>query len=208
MNKKTRFISPARKGRRHRTLALTVAIVLTGVFVLLCQFIPLSDASSRLDAFPMQGTYFASREIPADPVETPVLGEARLMKRVCQTATQRFILSVIDGTRNRHAVHDPAYCLRGAGWEITGSETIPLPGGEAAKLTLTKAGRTTEAVYWFSDGKKRQASAIAQWLGAAARRLTFGGSGPAPVLVLLFPEEGSGLDWPELWREVPELWTL
>ncbi len=200
--------SPSGAPPRRRRRFLIWAVVVTGAFVLLCQFIPLSDASSRLDAFPLRGEEFASREIPADPVEAPVIGEARLMKRLCQTETQRILLSVIDGTRNRHATHDPSYCLRGAGWEVTGSETIQVPGGEAAKVTLEKDGQSTEAVYWFSDGQTRHASPSLHWFRSALRRLTFGGSGPAPVLVLLSPGEGSSPDWPLFWKQAPELWRL
>lgn len=199
---------PAPALPRSRRRALTAAVVITGLFVVLCQFIPLKDASDRLDAFPLTGQAFASREIPADPVELPVIGEARMMKRLCQTGSQRFVISVIDGTRNRHAVHDPAYCFRGAGWEVTSSEPLSIPGGDGAKLKLTKDGKTTEAVYWFSNGSERHASAMSSWFSAASRRLTFGQSGPAPVLVLLFSPDATPLEWSQIWKDVPELWWL
>ena len=194
----------APRGRRWLTLAVGVAACLLIGF----QFIPLPDAAGRIDAFPVRGANYASRDLPLEPAEQDIMGEARLVKRLCQTPSQRVVVSIIDGTRNRHAVHDPAYCLRGGGWKITGQEQLAVPGGHAAKLTLTKAGQSAEALFWFTDGRNRHVSPTSLWLASAARRLTFGQSGPAPLLVLIFPVEGVTPDWSRLWTEMPELGEL
>ena len=198
-------VTPAALPWRRR---LTIAVVATAGLLVMFQFIPLRDAAARIDAFPLRGANFASRELPLEPGEQAIMGEARLVKRLCQTASQRVVVSIIDGTRNRHAVHDPAYCLRGGGWEITTREQLAIPGGQAAKLTLTKAGQRAEALFWFSDGRTRHVSPTTLWLASAARRLTCGKSGPAPVLVLVFPVEGGTPDWSRLWEEMPELGQL
>lgn len=197
---------PASPLRRHPWL--TAAVVLTAIFLGLCRFHSLPDATDRLNALPTHGPGFASRAISSDPAEAAVIGEARLMKKLCQTTTQQVTLSVIDGTKNRHATHDPAYCLRGSGWAVRDSSLIAVPGGEGTLLTLTKDGNTTQAVFWFSDGASRHSSPVKHWWNSAFRRLTFGRSGPAPVLVMMFPTEGTTADWPKLWVEMPELWKL
>ncbi|MDB6071731.1 MAG: hypothetical protein JWL81_2902 [Verrucomicrobiales bacterium] len=198
--------TPAPTLRRHPWL--TAAVVLTAIFLGLCRFHTLTDANDRLNAFPDRGPAFASRAIPQDPAEQAVIGEARLMKKLCQTATQQVTLSVIDGTKNRHATHDPAYCLRGAGWAVSETSLIAIPGGEGTLLTLTKEGKSTQAAFWFSDGATRHSSPVKHWWHSAVRRLTFGRSEPAPVLVMIFPTEGTSADWPKLWKEIPELWSL
>jgi len=187
---------------------MIAVVLLTAAFLWLVRVSNPADAGSRLDAFPVQGSAFASRVLPVEPAEKTVIGAARLLKRLCQTATQQVALSVIDSTLNRHAAHDPAYCLRGAGWEVSHRQTVSLPGGEGVHLRLNRGGETTEAVYWFSDGEHRHGSPARHWLQSALRRLTPGSDRPAPVLVLLFPTGGSTADWPRLWQEIPELWRL
>lgn len=200
--------APARSTPLRRHPWLTAAVVLTALFLGLCRFHSLPDASDRLDHFPSRGPGFASRAIPADPAELAVIGEARLMKKLCQTSTQQVTLSVIDGTKNRHATHDPAYCLRGSGWSVSNTSLIAVPGGEGTLLTLTKEGKTTQAAFWFSDGTTRHSSPVKHWWHSAVRHLTFGKSEPAPILVMMFPTEGTSADWPKLWKEMPELWGL
>ena len=44
----------------------------------------------------------------------------------------RMTLNVIEGTHNRHAVHNPSYCFAGAGWKIEYPENIDLSHEEGA----------------------------------------------------------------------------
>lgn len=197
------------RSRQHRLRQwLTIAVGVAAVVLVLFQFIQLPDAAGRIDAFPLRGSTFASRDLPVEPAERAIMGEARLVKRVCQTASQRVIVSIIDGSRNRHAVHDPAYCLRGSGWTITAQEPLGVLGGQAVKLSLAKSGQHTEALFWFTDGRSRHFSPMTQWLQSALRRLTFGKSGPAPLLILIFPADGVTPNWARLWAEIPELGQL
>jgi hypothetical protein len=172
-------------------------------------FIPLTDASARLNAFPLKGARYASREVPLDAAEIPVIGAARCIKRLCQTPTQRVLISIIDGTRNRHAMHDPEYCLRGSGWLTSARHTFAIPGGTACRLELKKDSLASEAVFWFSNGKDRHDSPAKVWLQSAARRLSFGKGGPAPVLILISPAiPGTPVNWQALIEEMPELANL
>jgi hypothetical protein len=182
-------------------------VLITALLLLLFRFSNPPDATARLDHFPERGAAFASRVLEPEPAEQTVIGAARLMKRLCQTATQQVVLSVIDSTLNRHAAHDPSYCLRGAGWTVVTKETLAVPGGEAVKLSLQRGKESIQAVYWFSDGTHRHGSPARHWLTSALLRLTPGSAPPAPVLVLLFPATGTA-DWPLLWKEIPELWAL
>ena len=118
------------------------------------------------------------------------------------------VLMVIDGARNRHAVHDPTYCFRGAGWEIAGDRPFELPGGTGKILSLHKGNETREAVYWFSDGCDRHAQVTRCWWQMALRRLTFGKSGPDPVLVLIQPLDNGEFDGRSLEIKLPQLFEL
>jgi len=159
------------------------------------ELFPLPDASDRLDELPDSGTLFSSRDLSLTPVENSTLGQAQTLKRFYQFDRHRFILVAIDGSKNRHAVHDPKYCLTGSGWKIQAREAFDIEGGRADLLRLSRKGLKREALYWFSDGSSRHASVIRYWLQATIRRLTFGRSGPEPVLVILQSIGSDRPDW-------------
>jgi hypothetical protein len=115
------------------------------------------------------------------------------------------IMVAIDGSRNRHAIHDPTFCFRGAGWVISKGGEFPVPGGHAKLLTLRKEGRTIEVMYWMSDGRTRYGSALHYWWQTTLRRLTLGHSGEEPILFVLQPATGDSLDWQLLFQQFPEL---
>jgi len=171
-----------------------IAIVLGAVW----QFFPLRDASARLNRMPRLGPGFACRDVPLDPYEATLFKRVSTLKRLCRFRGQRFVLLAVDGSRNRHAVHDPVYCFRGAGWQVVLQEMLPIEGGAVKRIRLRRAGRETEAVSWFSDGTVRHVSALAYWRQTTLRRLTLGWSGEEPVLVILQP---FGTDRPD-WREI------
>ena len=188
---------------------LLYGVALTALIMAAASFIPLTDASARLNAFPLKGARYASREVPLDAAEIPVIGQARCIKRLCQTPTQRVLISIIDGTRNRHAMHDPEYCLRGSGWLTTARHSLTIPGGAACRLELKKDSLASEAVFWFSNGHSRHGSPAKVWIQSAARRLSFGQGGPAPVLILISPAiPGTPINWQTLIEEMPELANL
>jgi hypothetical protein len=200
--------APAANTSSSRRILL-YGVAITALIMAAASFIPLTDASARLNAFPLKGARYASREIPLDPAEIPVIGPARCIKRLCQTPTQRVLISIIDGTRNRHAMHDPEYCFRGSGWLSTERHSFAIPGGTACRLELKKDSLASEALFWFSNGQSRHSSPAKVWLQSAARRLSFGLGGPAPVLILISPAiPGTPINWQTLIEEMPELANL
>lgn len=175
---------------------------------LLGEFVRLPDAGNRLDAFPLSGFGFAGREMPLNEHERAIFGQARVVKRLYQVGRQRVVVQIVDATRDRHAVHDPMFCFRGAGWETAARRDLPVPGGTALQLGLRRGASVAEAVVWFSNGHDRHASAPRHWRETVLRRLTLGRSGPEPVLVILQPMNGETIDWPELVDRFPALFDL
>jgi hypothetical protein len=184
---------------------LWTALVLALLLSLVWQFVPLRDASARLDAIPLSGFGFAGRDLPLAEVEASIYKPARVLKRIYAVGRQQVIVIAIDGSRNRHAIHDPTFCFRGAGWTIGGYRDIPVPGGAARLLSLSKEGRTIEAMYWMSDSRNRYTSAMHYWWQTTMRRLTLGNSGEEPILFVLQPANADSLDWEKLLEQFPQL---
>jgi len=181
--------------------ALSLALALSLVW----QFVPLRDASARLNALPLNGLGFQGRDLPLADVEKAIYSPARVLKRIYQVGRQQVIVVAIDGSRNRHAIHDPTFCFRGAGWTIGAARDLPVPGGYVRVLSLTKDGRQIEAMYWLSDGQTRHASALEYWWQTTWRRLTLGHSGAEPILFVLQPVNRESLDWELLLEQFPSL---
>ena len=102
--------------RRWLWVGLGVSVLLT----LLWNWVPRGEPSQRLRVLPKAGLGFASRDLPLNETEVQVYRQAEAVKRFYQARGQRFILTVVDGSRNRHAVHDPLYRFRGDGWQVGG----------------------------------------------------------------------------------------
>jgi hypothetical protein len=184
---------------------LAGGLVLAVVASLLWQFVPLADAGARLEGLPKRGLGFASEDLSLTAVEAGIYGKARVVKRLYQVGRQRCVVVVIDGTRNRHAVHDPTFCFRGAGWTVTGGRRVGVRGGESRLVELSKGPARAEAMYWISDGERRHASVMRYWWQTTLRRVSFGRSGSEPVLVVVQPAEGGVLDWGSVIEKLPGL---
>ncbi len=184
--------------------ALGVAVLMS----LLWELVPLPDAGDRLDALPMQGLNFAGRAVPLSPIEELTYQPARVLKRIYRVGRQHVELLVLDGSRNRHAVHDPLYCFRGAGWRVSGTRYLALPGGHAQLVQLANGGDAAEVLCWITDGTVRHLSAPRYWLQTTLRRLTFGRSGPEPVLVVMQPLRGEAVVWERVLQDFPALLEL
>ena len=166
---------------------LIVGVLLALLFGIASDRYAKKQTSPRLDRLPIHGTGYAGKEIPLTAGETSVFGSARVVKRIYRHGKATFLLVVIDGSRYRHAVHDPIYCFKGMGWEVNNHTLIPIEGGEATRLTLTRGREKRQAIFWFSDGALRHNSVTRYWCQATLRRLTFGLSGPEPLFVILQP---------------------
>lgn len=190
--------------RRFLWILFGVAVAVT----LLWEFVKIPDASNRLDRLPIAGPGFAARDLPLSDLERNIFGSARVLKRIYRVGRQAVVVQVIDATHDRHAVHDPLYCFRGAGWDIATEYRLTIPGGSARQLTLRRSADLADAVVWFSDGSSRHGSAPAHWWQTVLRRLTCGASGPEPVLVILQPLQGETLVWSDLFSHLPLLFDF
>jgi len=187
---------------------LWIAFAILVPLGMLWQFYPLKDASARLNAFPMTSANVDSKDFPLSPAELAIYSNVKVLKRIAQVGNDRAFVTVIDGTKNRHAVHDPVYCFRGAGWVVTSQEDVPMGRGVARLVHLQQDKDTAEALYWFSDGNTQFDQPLLYWWKTALRRLTFGRSGNEPVLVVLSSVDGVLPDWHAVLKAWPELQAL
>ncbi|MSU57144.1 MAG: exosortase-associated EpsI family protein [Pedosphaera sp.] len=193
-----------KKNRNLLWLGLAVAVALG----LLWQFYPLPDAQDRVRAFPVSGLTFNGQELTYPEYMRGLFGKATVTKRGYEVGGQRVIVWIVDGTRNRHAVHDPLYCLRGDGWQVVSKNSFPVDGGEAQLIRAQKNGREAESLLWYSDGQVRHASAARYWWQATLRRLTLGRAGHEPVLITVQAVGNAPINWRQLADQFRPLFEL
>lgn len=187
---------------------LWLALVAGVMLCVLWDVVPLESARARLDSFPKKGLGFVGRDIPLTDAESEIYGTSKCVKRLYRVGKQMMVLLIIDGSSNRHAVHDPVFCFRGAGWDITNTQEVGLPGGESKVVSLEKGDKKIQAMYWFSDGSHRHASAPRYWWQATLRRLTFGKFAEEPVLIMVQPHQGERLEWNRLLAQFSPLQSI
>ena len=146
--------------------------------------VPLGDAADRLARLPAASSGLAVRNIPLSDAERSALGPAHVVRRRYSSASGSFVVTIIDGTANRHALHDPAFCLRGAGWQVLTDAPATTARGPARRLTLTRGDESQELLTWYSDGRSTFARPAEAWIRTALRRLSFGHSG-SPVIAVI-----------------------
>lgn len=186
-------------------MALWIALGITLVLGVLWDRVSLPNAAERFARVPLGGMGYQGKELPLNEVELKVFGKADVLNRLYAAGSQRFILTIIDGTHDRHAVHDPLYCFKGAGWSVVDQRELAIAGGAGKILKLSKKGKQTEAMIWFSDGHERHASALLYWWQTTVRRITVGRSGQEPILIVVQPADGNTLDWNLLFDAFPPL---
>jgi len=170
---------------------------------------PLADAAARVDALPMHGLFYQAKPGAIRPDEQAFFGKSTVVRRHLAVADHILTVTIVDGTRNRHAVHDPRHCLRGGGYNVTTASPVPLRQGEACSLDVTGPdGRPISMLFWYSDGQTRHASAWRYWLQTASRRVTRGVSGEEPLLITISTPGKVGGAWPQLMERCPELLAL
>ncbi|MBA4138851.1 MAG: hypothetical protein C0518_16220 [Opitutus sp.] len=178
-----------RPARRALWLAAAVSVgcgIAWGIY-------PLSNAAERLRAVPLHAGEFAGRDVALTEAEKKVLGRVDVVHRRYAFADRAVYVTLIDGSRDRHAVHDPRYCFQGAGWRLLDEARRPVAGGEAAWLRAQNDRGVAEAAFWFSDGVARHASLGRYLWNSVVRRATFGRVGDKPVLVVLQAFDGEPL---------------
>lgn len=189
-------------------IALWVAMGAAVLSGMLWALFPLPDAAARLNAMPRTGPTFASEDIALTPTERQVLGRVNLVHRRYQHGNAQFYATVIDGTKDRHAVHDPRYCFQGAGWKVLSERKLPLKGGDGHLVHAVNGQYEVQALFWFSDGAGRYTSLLRYWWQTTLRRMTLGRSGAEPVLVVLQSFGPQQPDWGALGPTVIESLAL
>lgn len=184
--------------------ALIAAILLGAVW----QFAPLPDAKERMAQLPLNGIGYQGKAIPLEPFEEEFFKDVTVLKRVYEVNGQYFFITVLDGTKNRHLVHDPYYCFRGGGWEIIEEKTFPMNMGYGSKLLIVKDNQQREALFWFSDGVSQYSSPLKYWLQTSLRRLSLGMSGNEPLLVVVQPLVNEPVDWKAFRKNFSNLFEL
>ncbi|MEI8341155.1 MAG: exosortase-associated EpsI family protein [Verrucomicrobiota bacterium] len=191
-----------------KTKYLWIALIAAILLATLWERFPLADASKRLQSLPHNSLLMESRDMPMTPAEQANFSGTTVIKRFAAAGRDRIILTVVDGTHDRHAIHDPVFCFRGAGWEVDSMETLPLEKGDARIVRLRQGTRTAEALYWFTDGRRQFANPVRFWWQTSLRRLTFGASGEEPVLVILTSTGETTPNWTELLHNWPDVQKL
>lgn len=169
------------------------------------QAYPLPDGSGRLSAMALSGPGFAGENVALDPGERAVYGSARVLKRKYASKAGAVLVTIVDGARNRHGVHDPIYCLRGAGWEVVDMQDVAAPHGRGEWLRATRGGQQSELTFWFSEPGSDYASPTRYWMRTALRHVTLGKSGSEPLLVIVEPLGAESVDMTQLYRTLPPL---
>jgi hypothetical protein len=172
------------------------------------QFFPVEDAKSRLSSLPLTGAEFEGYNIPLSDGEKGFFKDVNVIKRIYEVQNKSYFITVLDGTKNRHAVHDPFYCFTGDGWKLKKRENIPSPKGHVGLLTLEKGSRTKEALVFFSTPKYSHSSAFTFFLQTTFRRFTLGKSSDEPILIVIQAEEGGKTDWVMFIKSMPSLFKL
>jgi hypothetical protein len=161
------------------------------IVAFLLRSVELEDASQRIAAYPRAGAGYTSREIPLNTFEKDMLGDAQGYKFIYVYHGLKYAITLLDGTNNRQAVHDPRYCFRGAGWDITEDTTIDFSGGSARKLKLMSDSKNSEALFFYSTGLTAFSQPMQYWLHTTIRRWLRSYGGAEPILVMVQPVEGS-----------------
>lgn len=192
-----------------RRYSLWGVIVAAFVLIVLWEAFPLADAKSRLDSLPLRGETFDGQTLPLSDMEVTVFEGCNLIKRIYRVGSDRMFLTIVDGTNNRNAVHDPTLCFSGSGWEVSERERLEVDGGYAEIITLKKGIRRREVLLWFSEGDRKYGSVVTYWYRTALRRLTMGLSGNEPVRIIVeLNRPGININWKEIMNQFPELFEV
>lgn len=185
-------------------IGLTIAIVLGALW----QFAPLKDGKDRMDALPVTGIGYQAKSVPLESYEKDLFADVHVLKRIYTIGNQAFFVTVLDGTHNRHIVHDPYYCFKGGGWDIVKEKNLDTENGKASLILIRKEGKEREALFLFSDGQKNFNSPLQYWLTATLRRVSLGASGQEPLLIVVQPLHDEPVDWASFQKKLNPLFNL
>ena len=192
------------------SLGFRGVVVVAGALLLVSTWecVPRQTGGAWAEGLPESGVNFSSVEIALSNDDEARLEGARKLQRLYRFKDQRLAVTLVDGSRNRNAVHDPTYCIRGGGWKIRSESPIELPKGSAMGVVAERGAEQAHLLYWFSDGESSYPSVVRYWFDSTLRRITFGNRGVEPVLVLVHAAAVSGgpPDWWAIARDfLPQL---
>lgn len=193
---------------RPSWLFWSVCAAALGLLVLESRYTPPGVSETRLNSLPLSGPGFIGHNIAFNTAEVAFIGPAHALKRSYNLSGIPTTIILIDGTLNRHAVHDPSYCYKGMGYTILKEEALPINGGHGRLLKLEKAGEHRTVAFWFTDGHTHHASLPLYILQTALHRLTFGLMGEPPLLVMVEPASSTPLNWSTYLQKFPALTHL
>lgn len=182
--------------RSRKKIFVGILCGLAAMIALIWPALPMAGGHDRLSAMPLDGPDFQSVPMELTPADQKFLAGASAVQRIVRPRHgQPFMLTVIDGSGNRHAVHDPTYCLAGGGWKIIDKQQMAMSSGQATRISMEKDGVKMEALWFFDDGREQFTSPFTYWSRASLRRATRGLSGPEPLLIMLRIPPGESADW-------------
>ncbi|BBM86895.1 exosortase-associated EpsI family protein [Candidatus Uabimicrobium amorphum] len=183
---------------------LAAAYAIFFILAFIWPFLPHRE-QQRLFDIPKKGFGFVSQDIALTDREQRSFGKANALKRFYKVGKQEFILLAIDGTKDRHAVHDPHYCIVGAGWKIISARKISHRGGDLNFVKLQRGQQTKEVVYWFAAELSTYTSPTRYWYETTMRRMTLGYLYQEPVLVILQTVNSKPLKWNKIFDLMPQI---
>jgi hypothetical protein len=185
-----------------RKIVTTAIIVGCLIMVAWPQF-PLKDASDRLERIGKAHGGYTAHELPIRDSDITTLGSAQAVSYFIETGKKSgYFLTAIDGTKNRHAVHDPSYCMSGAGWKVDEQKELSLPRGSGILLTVHREKEQTQVLCFYDDGEQQFSSPFDYWAKTSLRRLSLGMSGEEPIFVMCKPAPNQGVDWNQVRRSL------
>ena len=183
----------------HALWALLVVALGIGF---LWEMYPLKSATSRIEKLPLSGINFQAESLPLNEQDLEFMKGANAYKYLLVFNQQSFFITIMDGTKNRHAIHDPTYCFVGAGWKVANEERIHFENGYGTLLTMERGANSNEALYFFSDGLRQYSSVIRYWWDTMIRRLTLGKISEEPILIIVQPIQiDTAVNWERLSRQ-------
>lgn len=185
-------------------IGLIVAIVLG----LIWQFYRLPNAEARMERLPLSGLGYKGTSEPLNEFETNFFKGVNIVKRIYRIGSTSYFVTILDGTLNRHVVHDPYYCFQGSGWSVISKSEMPIPGGVAALVNIKKDTVERQALFWYSNGVSRYFSPMHYWWATTLRRLTLGLSGAEPVMIMIQPQTTGPVDWNQFKENFPVIFDI
>ena len=195
--------SPKQIRRKRILVALVGVSLVCGLF---WDQAELHSAEQRIDELPGRGFGYSIVRMELSGDQKKVYEGVAAWRMMVRAGGQDAVLFVVDGTRNRHAVHHPEFCLRGSGWTVNGSRNLAVTDSLTVRhIDMHQGDLQSDALYWFSDAESAWTSMNRYWMSATMRRVSLGLSGEEPVMIILQPVPGRPVDWKRLFDCCPAL---